>query len=33
MKNVYKEKTILRDVSGQAESGELVAVMGPTGAK
>jgi len=30
-KNDYKEKKILRSVSGFAESGQLVAIMGPTG--
>ena len=31
MKTYLKEKKILRGVSGSAESGELLAIMGPTG--
>ena len=31
MKTAHKEKKILRAVSGSAESGELLAIMGPTG--
>ena len=31
IKPVYKNKRILRDCSGSVRSGELLAIMGPTG--
>jgi ABC-type transport system involved in cytochrome bd biosynthesis fused ATPase/permease subunit len=31
LKTVYKEKQILRGVSGRVASGQLLAIMGPTG--
>eukprot|EP01031_Cornospumella_fuschlensis_P032511 gene32511-39307_t len=31
LRPVYKKKHILRDISGHAKSGELLAIMGPTG--
>ena len=31
MKPVYNNKSILENVSGKAVSGELLAIMGPTG--
>ncbi|RYH30548.1 hypothetical protein EON65_04830 [archaeon] len=31
LRPVYKKKQILRDISGHAKSGELLAIMGPTG--
>lgn len=31
LRPVYKQKKILRNISGHAKSGELLAIMGPTG--
>jgi ABC-type multidrug transport system ATPase subunit len=29
--SVYKRKTVLNNLSGRAESGQLLAILGPTG--
>ena len=31
LKKVYEEKKILKNLNGRAESGQLLAIMGPTG--
>ena len=31
LKKVYKKKTVLNGLSGKAKSGELLAILGPTG--